>query len=589
MKTTNKNLKAFSALQPGKLVATILFTMLFTGLSTGIQAQRGCQAAFDYVKSGQTVQFYDSSTHNVQHLNYQWSFGDNSSSQTANPSHSYANPGSYTVCLEIFDSLRTCWSRVCDTITIGSGGSTCNADFGYRFMGGTSVYFFSQSKGNNLNYQWHFGDGTTSSSSNAAKTYNNHGSYTVKLVISNANCKDSISKTVTLKKAPSCKALFNVTLNKQTASFSDKSTHPGNARYSWNFGDGATSTQVNPTHTYSSSGTYQVSMIISDSNCQDTAIKTIQVKPSPYPAVDVAVYLGTKLGNRNFADHGRIYLIVHDTAQKTLTAADSFTFNSAGVHRFKNVTPGKYLVKAALTKKSAYYQNYLPAYHDSSLKWNKGTKINVSSNSTSVAAPIHLIKGNNPGGPGFISGKTSQGANKKAGSGKPVTGAFVMLLDMNDDPLMYTYTDKEGYFEFTNIPYGTYKVYTEIAGKETFPSIVELSEDNKSVKDIRIKVSERTIREEETSGISTSFREKGIRIYPNPSSGILNIEYNNAEAGKLDLQIFDQSGKLMNTTHLDTSKEHHKIDLGDYPNGIYFIKAKGEDQLYGIKRIILNR
>ena len=105
-------------------------------------------------------------------------------------------------------------------------------------------------------------------------------------------CKDTIGKAVRLQNSPI--AGFNFTpvspvcLN-QNINFNNTST--GGAAYYWDFGDGTTSTQVHPTHTYSAPGTYTVTMVAyseappikpqeqRECGCRDTIRQTITVRP----------------------------------------------------------------------------------------------------------------------------------------------------------------------------------------------------------------------------------------------------------------------------------------------------------------------
>jgi hypothetical protein len=74
-------------------------------------------------------------------------------------------------------------------------------------------------------------------------------------------------------------------------------------------------------------------------------------------------------------------------------------------------------------------------------------------------------------------------------------------------------------------------------------------------------------------------------IYPNPTRGPLMIKLN--QFGVLNLEIFDQSGKIIKTESLES--EIYKLDLYDYPNGLYSIKTSDKDKNYDARKIILNR
>jgi PKD repeat protein len=60
---------------------------------------------------------------------YYWYFGDGSSSTSANPTHTYANSGTYFVCLTIYSNTTSCQDSYCDTIIIGNGQSGCTPQF----------------------------------------------------------------------------------------------------------------------------------------------------------------------------------------------------------------------------------------------------------------------------------------------------------------------------------------------------------------------------------------------------------------------------------------------------------------------------
>lgn len=80
-----------------------------------------CQASFQYIDSMGYVFFINTSTPGSTG-SYYWSFGDNLYSTQFNPSHIYAQPGTYQVCLAAFDSLQNFCDSICQYITVNSTG-----------------------------------------------------------------------------------------------------------------------------------------------------------------------------------------------------------------------------------------------------------------------------------------------------------------------------------------------------------------------------------------------------------------------------------------------------------------------------------
>ncbi|MFI5220826.1 MAG: PKD domain-containing protein [Bacteroidia bacterium] len=145
-----------------------------------------------------------------------------------------------------------------------------------------------------LSRNWNFGNGTidTSSVSNPSKTYITANSYQVKLVsTSNFGCKDSLIKTVTVYPQP--KSGFTVNNYSQCLignSFSFDDTTSTTANRLWNLGDLTTNTNDTFSKSYSSAGTYNVKLKVTDShNCTDSVTKTITVKPNPAQPIITAI------------------------------------------------------------------------------------------------------------------------------------------------------------------------------------------------------------------------------------------------------------------------------------------------------------
>ncbi len=157
--------------------------------------------------------------------------------------------------------------------------STCSANFN-NTTNNLTASFINHSSIYTNSWLWHFGDGTTSSSENPSHTYPSAGTYTVLLQAydSTTNCVDSITKIVNITGANSCMAGFSSTTNNLTVSFTNTSSANTNYWF-WDFGDGSNSSSQNPSHTYNSSGTYQVLLRAYNISgaCMDSIVKNIAV------------------------------------------------------------------------------------------------------------------------------------------------------------------------------------------------------------------------------------------------------------------------------------------------------------------------
>lgn len=144
-----------------------------------------------------------------------------------------------------------------------------------------TVKFTDQSTGSPSSWNWSFGDGTNSTQKSPTHIYSAAGNYTVGLTVSNQNGNNTETKTGYINVIPVSSKLVaafsaspttgNAPLN---VAFIDTSTGSPTS-WNWNFGDGATSNQQNPEHTYSSMGNYIVNLTVSNEN--ETASNTATI------------------------------------------------------------------------------------------------------------------------------------------------------------------------------------------------------------------------------------------------------------------------------------------------------------------------
>jgi PKD repeat protein len=217
------------------------------------------------------VRFTDQSTNDPSEWN--WDFGDGSSSSAESPPHAFSEPGTYEVTL---------------TVTNVSGSDTATqtivvidpptASF-TRSINELEVDFVDTSLNDPTEWDWDFGDGTSSSVQNPSKTYTTPGTYTVTLIVSNdAGSSAPFTGTVTVAESPV--AGFVAAESGLSIGFTDTSINAPTA-WTWDFGDGTTSTSQSPSHTYAAPGTYTVSLTVSNAAGSDVEEQTFTVDVAP--------------------------------------------------------------------------------------------------------------------------------------------------------------------------------------------------------------------------------------------------------------------------------------------------------------------
>jgi len=199
---------------------------------------------------------------------YLWQFGDGTTGSGPNPYHTYPGSDSYTVCLLVWvwDPLTqdTCFADHCQLITVVND-DPC-ADLEACFVPndfGNGTWFFDNCTSGPIGtqYSWSFGDGTNNTVTNAEHHYDQPGTYTVCLTAYWQNCVDSTCTTITVGTTDPCLGLvaeFTSTTTPNGTHFSNGTTGTGfQTSFFWDFGDGQSSNDAQPFHTYSSPGTYE--------------------------------------------------------------------------------------------------------------------------------------------------------------------------------------------------------------------------------------------------------------------------------------------------------------------------------------------
>lgn len=204
---------------------------------------------------------------------FQWDFGDASSSNARNPGeHTYLTWGIYNIVMGW--STEMCQGSVTRLVEIrppkpsvafypaASGCPPLPVSF-------TNSTLYADS------YLWDFDDGNTSTEPHPSHLFQESGTYQVKLVATGISGTDSTERTIHVFDSPL--ALFEPDMT-ETKSMEEPVSFQNNSvnavRFLWDFGDGTTSEEENPAHIYQNTGSYTVTLYTwSTEECTDTLVR----------------------------------------------------------------------------------------------------------------------------------------------------------------------------------------------------------------------------------------------------------------------------------------------------------------------------
>jgi PKD repeat protein len=287
-----------------------------------------------------TVQFTDRSTGNI--TSWLWNFDDGTTSIGKNPVHTFYDPHSYTVSLTVTGpdgsdtETKTAYIQGFtpsipeanfskEPISMDApmtvqfiDESSCPAHYIIRGNGIIVGTMESADLGGISTWLWDFGDSETSNERNPAHTYKNPGTYTVTLKVIGPGGWDTITKknyiTLMMPSVPVANFIGKPRAGDGplTVQFTDSSSGFIESRL-WNFGDGATSTELNPAHTYMyrNIADYTVSLTVTGMGGTNTETKTNYIQLST-PSIRINIGMSRKRAFRTW-----------DTITATLTVTQN--------------------------------------------------------------------------------------------------------------------------------------------------------------------------------------------------------------------------------------------------------------------------
>ncbi|MDR9399711.1 MAG: M4 family metallopeptidase [Salibacter sp.] len=577
----------------------------------------------------------------INGLNFTWDFGDGNSSTQLNPSHTYANNGSYDVqlivdggncgadsvvkssyinigpnqpCVVTMPSLgpgedqTSCTGRVFD-----SGGEQGNYGSGESSFltiapsgGASSVTLYINSfdveagSGSTCDYDYlAIYEGQSTNGTLIGKYCNTTGIPGTITSQTNAvtlhffsdggveNAGFDITWNCTYPDVPPAAdfTASSVSDCRGTYSFSDESAN-GPTGWTWDFGDGNTSTDQNPTHTYTQNGDFDVTLTATNSHGTDSVVKSSHVtitKPSA-----PQVILTNNPGNGDSAvltttDSGVIYWFdsiwggnLLDTGS-TFTSAPLSSSTSFFVEReilkpIEKIGPVDNQFGSGNMFNNDQYLVF-DALSDFELKTvkvfagqagNRTIELRNSSGQLLASETVFIQPGEHRIELDF---DIQQGTDYQLG----VSTNNMISLYRNDGGVQYPYS-VAGLASIkrssaNSNPFGYYYFFYDWEIQE--PSCISEREE------VIVNL----------TGTDELSQNSGLTLYPNPTRSKLNVEFSGWNDEKVQIEILSSTGALVKT--ISTSATKATIDVSNLAAGYYLLKATG-DQKTAIERIVIN-
>lgn len=490
-------------------------------------------------------QFTNTSKIDSGGIKFFWDFGDNDTSSLVNPIKIYNNYGSYKVRLVTISDFNCIDTFERSLTVVANPMSNFNINKDIQCYNNNSFVFTNTSSipsGTYTSY-WTFGDNGTSTQKSPSKTYGSLDSFVVRLIVTSTigSCKDTISKSILI--LPSPKSSFSLNSNvsqcikDNSFSFTNSSNISlGSINSFWNFGDNTFDSIHSPTKSYSSFGSYTISLVIkSDKGCSDSTTKTVNVNPNPQ--AQFSIDDSTKCINEGFKFTNNSI-----TPQGTFNSFWQVGSNSSTINNPTIVlsTPGTY--KAQLT-----------------------VRITTTGCSDSIEESITVLPLPNTSpisGPATSKGKKQETYSVAATTGSSYTWSAIGGIIISGQ--------------------GTNQIivkWNENSGATGQVSVIEKDKEGCSGNAIKKTVSL------SPSGVNTIQNIYNAVVFPNPNAGLLNIDIGDY-SGKYDITIFNSIGQQVLV--MSNLNNNSSVNLEKLSNGVYFINIKGEN-LNSNQKIVIQK
>lgn len=357
-----------------------------------------------------------------------------------------------------------------------------------------------------------------------------------------------------------------------------------------------------PNYTYTSTiGTYSYNLNVTDATNCTVNSNTISITVNPSSNLS-----GTVTTDPLLPVAGTVILFKYMPFYTKFDSVTSQNIGSSGDYNFISFTSGIYIIKVVPTA-----NNLQIAYGDSAVNWKTAKQIIHGCAVNDVQnIKVKALSTFTNTGTGSLSGKITEGDKfgKRIGFGfKPMApggpiGGIVVKGGRNPGGQMFvqTITDSTGYYSLPDLPINSgnesYFILVDIPGLDTnntYHQVITLT--NNAFVNLDFVVDSAKINPIHISDVSVhdiSAIENQIKVYPNPATKKVTIQYNLLENSNVKIELCDILGKSVKTilplTQQNNSEHSFTVQLNDITSGMYFMKVKINNSESVIKLIINN-
>jgi hypothetical protein len=277
-------------------------------------------------------------------------------------------------------------------------------------------------------------------------------------------------------------------------------------------------------------------------------------------------------------DKCRVYLFRYNNELDRFEIVDTTEVNkNRGFYLFRNCTSGKYLIKALPDSRSVYFNCYFPTYYGNELLWSKSEPIQL--NESRYFYNIHLKKVRKISGINCIKGVVLK-------NNKPQNNIQVILFDADNVPVKYDVSHQNGVYGFNNIPYGSYKLYVDLPGENTFAGNVMPDPNHNTTQNVCIELASKSRLFE----INRNNLMITKTVFPNPCFDHTAVAPYLTVPSMLQIDLFDLKGKIVNTQNkqIDCNQDKTEVDLGFLDNGSYILRLMLNYEEIAVYRVFKN-